>query len=122
MKIDHVNINGVSIAVIESDEIVINTVQDALDLMANCDYQGSRKIIIEEKNIIPVFFDLRTGIAGEILQKFSTYNVSLAIAGSFTKYTSKNFKDFVYESNKMGKILFVNSIDVAKEKLAANGK
>ena len=55
------------------------------------------------------FFDLKNGIAGEILQKFSNYRVSLIIVGDFSKYASKSLNDFIYESNKGRHINFVAS-------------
>lgn len=100
-----------------SDEIVINKVQDALDLMADIDYQGSRMIIVHEKNITPDFFNLRTGIAGEILQKFVNYKVKLAIVGDFSKYTSSSLKSFIIECNRGNQLFFLNSVNKAKEKL-----
>ena len=109
--------NGIGLAQVESDEIVIGSVQDALDLMANCGYQEADRIIIHERNITPDFFDLKTRVAGDILQKFSTYNVSLAIVGDFSKYSSKSLRDFIYESNKTGRINFVSTTAEAKEKL-----
>ncbi len=115
IKIKH--INGINIAEIISDEIIIKVTQDALNLMAECAYQGSSKIILHEKNILSHFFDLKTGIAGEILQKFSTYDVQLAIIGDYSKYSSKSLKDFIFESNKYGRINFVNSADEAYERL-----
>ena len=118
MEIKITEINGVAIAEIISDSIIINETQDALDIMAESNYMGSWKIIMHEKNIIAGFFDLKTGLAGEILQKFSTYNVQLAIVGDFTKYSGKSLKDFIYESNKYGRINFVNSVDEAKARLA----
>jgi hypothetical protein len=87
--------------------------------MANCSYQGARNIIIDKKNIIPDFFTLSTGIAGEILQKFTNYDCQLAIVGDFSKYPSKSLKDFIYESNKTGKISFVASLDEALKKLTS---
>jgi len=114
-----IDINGIDIARVISDNVEINSIQDALDLMADCSYQGARKIIIHESNVIPDFFDLKTGIAGDMLQKFSTYNVELAIIGDFSKYPGKSLKDFIYESNKAGKINFVNSIDHAIEALTS---
>lgn len=117
MEIQIKEINGSKIAEVISDEVLINEVQDALDLMANCDYQGSRKVIINEKNINSDFFDLKTGIAGEILQKFSTYNFQLAIIGDFSKFKSKSLHDFMFESNKYGRINFVSSVEEAEEKL-----
>lgn len=117
MKIEISQINKLSVAEIISEDIVINSTQDALDIMADCSYQGSTRIIIHEKNLIPSFFDLKTGIAGDILQKFSTYNVRLALVGDFSKYTSKSLKDFIFESNKYGRVIFVSSVNEAKELL-----
>lgn len=118
MKINLLEIKGKFIAEIISDKIEISNVQDALDLMTNCDYQGARNIVINKKNITPDFFDLKTGIAGEILQKFSDYDVKLAIVGDFSEYSSTSLRDFIYESNNSGRISFVNSVDEAKEKIA----
>ena len=113
MKIEIHNINGTVIAEVISEKCIINEVQDALDLMADCGYQGASKIILQEKNIVKDFFNLRTGIAGEVLQKFSNYRAQLAIVGDFTEYTSKSLRDFIYESNKTGRIFFVNSVEEA---------
>jgi hypothetical protein len=117
MKIEISHINGISIAEIISEEVLIVEVQDALDIMGDCNYQGTNKIIIRKKNLTEGFFDLKTGIAGEILQKFSTYQVQLAIVGDFSNYTSKSLNDFIFESNKHGRINFVDSIDEAKRRL-----
>lgn len=109
MKIEAHHINNTKIAEVTSDETIISTSDDGLDLLGNLYYQDFDRIVIHEKNITPDFFDLKTGIAGEILQKFSTYRVRLAIVGDFSKYTSKSLNDFMYESNKGRQIIFVNS-------------
>ncbi len=109
MKIEEHNINETKIAEITSDETIIGSTENGLDLLGNVYYQGFDRIVLYEKNITPDFFDLKNGIAGEILQKFSTYRVRLAIVGDFSKYTSKSLKDFMYESNKGRHINFVNS-------------
>jgi hypothetical protein len=117
MKIIFVDFNGVCIAEILSNSIEIRNTQDALDIMASCYSQGAQRIIIDEKNIISHFFDLKTGIAGEIFEKISDYNVVLAIVGDFSKFPSSSLRDFIYESNKSGRINFVNSIAEAQKKL-----
>jgi hypothetical protein len=114
MKINLHNINETCMAEIIAEGIVINNTQDALDIMANCDYQGARKIIFYEENITPDFFDLKTKTAGDILQKFTNYQVQVVIVGDYSKYSSKSLRDFIYESNKHGRISFVNSIEEAK--------
>ncbi len=119
MKIKVHNLNDTKIAEISSDETIIITTEDGLDLLGNLYYQGFDRIVLNEKNITPDFFDLKNGIAGEILQKFSTYRVRLAIVGDFSKYTSKSLTDFIYESNKGRQINFVNSTAVALKTLSA---
>lgn len=117
MKIEIINVNGNNIAVLKDKEILIRELQDALDIMAEASYQNANKIIITDDQIIPAFFDLKTGIAGEILQKFSVYNVWLAVIGDFSKYSGRNLRNFIFESNRYGRINFVSSFEEAKEKL-----
>lgn len=109
MKIKTHDINDTKIAELISEDTLINNIEDGLDLLGNLYYQDFDKIIIYDKNITPDFFDLKNGIAGEILQKFSNYRVRLAIVGDFSKYTSKSVNDFIYESNKGRQINFVTS-------------
>lgn len=118
MTINIIEVNGTGLAEIISGQIEISDTQDALNLMANCRYQGSGRIIIHEYNLIAAFFDLKTGIAGDILQKFSNYRAHLAIVGDFSKYPGKSLRDFIFESNKTGRIFFVKSREEAIEKLA----
>lgn len=109
MEIKAHNINDKKIAEVTSDKTIINKTEDGLDLLGNLYYQGFDRIVINEKNITSDFFDLKNGIAGEILQKFSNYRVRLAIVGDFSKFKSKSLTDFIYESNKGKHINFVNS-------------
>jgi hypothetical protein len=115
MEIFLKEINNSNYAVVEYDGLVINDLQDSLDIMADCSYQGAIGMIVKEKNIHPDFFRLSTGFAGEILQKFSNYNFKLAIIGDFSKYTSKSLHDFIYESNKGNTVFFVDSISHAEK-------
>lgn len=117
MHIEILNAFGDSIAEIRSTEVEIMNAQDALDIMVNCTYQGARKIIVYEKNITPDFFNLSSGIAGQVLQKFSTYDAQLCIIGDYEKFSSKSLHDFIYESNKVGRITFVSSMAEARAKL-----
>jgi hypothetical protein len=117
MTIKTHQIENTAIAEVTSTEMVIASAQDGLDLLGNLYYQDVDKIIIHERSLTPDFFDLKTGIAGELLQKFSNYRVRLAIVGDFAKYTGKSINDFIYESNKGGHINFVASQSEAIEVL-----
>jgi len=118
MDINLISVNDFYIAEIVSDIIEINTAQDALDILANCAYQDARRIVMYQENITDSFFDLKTTLAGDILQKFSNYNVKLAIVGDFSKYSSNSLRDFIYESNKAGRISFVATKEDAMDALS----
>ncbi|MFD1140341.1 DUF4180 domain-containing protein [Larkinella insperata] len=122
MQIESHQINEASIAEVIADETVIATTEDGLDLLGNLYYQGFDNIVVYEKNITPAFFDLKTGIAGEILQKFSNYRVRLAIVGDFSRYPGKSIQDFIFESNKAGHINFVQSKAEALDCLSKRGR
>jgi hypothetical protein len=110
--------NKTAIAEVTSDRILIHTPDDGLQLMVDLYYQGYGEMILHARNITPEFFDLKTGIAGEILQKFTTYRVRLAIVGDFTRYESKSLRDFIFESNKGRQVNFVPSVEEALARLS----
>ena len=118
MDIKKITANGNEIAIVNSDEVCISDVQSALDLMMSVDYEtGCHAIVINKEAVTEDFFVLSTRIAGEILQKFVNYQFKLAIVGDFSGYTSKAFKDFIYESNNGRDIFFVASEEDAIGKL-----
>lgn len=112
------------IAVIEPEqqEILVDTPQSALDLamMVSYEYQV-QNFILPKSCITEPFFNLSTGLAGEILQKYMNYGVKMAIVGDFTGYTSKPLHDFIYESNNGTSFFFVPTEEEATEKLEQAG-
>jgi len=113
----HSTPNGAKIAELEPGSEIINSVDEMLDILANSWHNGCHGIILHEENINRNFFDLKTGLAGEILQKFSNYRTKLAIIGDFSEVKSKSLRDFIRESNNRGTINFVPSITEALSKL-----
>lgn len=121
MEINIINQNNIKIACVNSNDILIKDVQSALDLMVSVKYEsGCSRIILNKSSICEDFFNLKTRLAGEILQKFINYHVRLAIVGDFSVYTSKSLKDFIYESNKGHDIFFLPDEKQAIEKLSLN--
>jgi len=110
MEIKTHNIDNTKVAEIITDKVILRSTEDGLELLGNLYYQGFDKIIIHEKNITPEFFDLKTKIAGEILQKFAQYQMPLIIVGDFSKYKSKSLNDFIFESNKSQQINFIKDL------------
>lgn len=111
------NVNNMKIAELTSDSETISGAQDMLDLMADAGYNGCEGFIIHQKCLPVDFFDLKTKLAGDLLQKFSNYRMRLAIVGDFSIYYSKSLRDFIRESNRTGIISFVGSLDEAFSRL-----
>ncbi|MFD3447149.1 DUF4180 domain-containing protein [Microbacteriaceae bacterium 4G12] len=119
MNIEKVEVDGKNIAVVRSNEIFICDVQSALDLMATVQYEvGCNRIVINKALLSENFFDLKTRLAGEILQKFINYRVKVAIVGDFSVYSSQSLKDFIYECNNGNDIFYLPTEQQAIEKLS----
>jgi Domain of unknown function (DUF4180) len=119
MRIVKVEAGGGNIAVVSGSEILIEDVQSALDLMATVQYEsGCDRIVINKSLISEHFFDLKTRLAGEILQKFINYRVKVAIVGDFSGYASRSLQDFIFESNSGNDIFFLPTEQQAIEKLS----
>ena len=109
----HTTTKGLKIAeILQGSDLIVNSDQ-ILDIMVNVGYNGCNSMIIHDENLHSDFFDLRTGLAGEILQKFSNYRMKLAIIGDFSRFTSKSLLDFIRESNRRRIINFAYSLDEA---------
>jgi len=105
---------GEKVIEIISDELINQSEQDALDIMANVGYlYDRRKIIVHKESFGEEFFDLSTGQAGGILQKFSNYRVRLVVVGNFDEYGRKSLKEFILESNKGMQVNFVPDLSKA---------
>lgn len=104
---------GIKIVELIDIDNKIRSAQDFLNIIGNV---PSAIILLNKEMIDESFFDLRSGLAGEILQKASNYLIKLGIIGDFSNYKSKSLRDLIYESNKNKQIVFVDSIDIAIEK------
>ena len=113
----HKTAGGKIIAEILPESDLITGPDDILDFMAEARLNDSGRMIIHVKSLNQDFFDLKTRVAGEILQKFSNYRMRLAIVGDFSGFKSKSLRDFIRESNRTGTISFVGTIDEALSKL-----
>ena len=118
MTITQIEKNGITCAIVNSDDIVITDSLSALDVLMTAKYDiGTKNIIISKKLIVEDFFILSSGLAGEVLQKYINYGGRIAIYGDYSHYTSKPLHDFIYESNKGKDVFFVGTQEEAVDKL-----
>lgn len=100
---------------VQDNSLVIETTQQFLQLMMNL---PSDNVILDKKNLHESFFDLRSGLAGDILQKVSNYVLHLGIVGDFSVYDSKSLHAFIYESNKSNRVVFTDTVEDALNRLS----
>ncbi len=99
---------------------VVSSPRDALDLLATASYvHGASCVLLEQKHLPAEFFDLKTGLAGEILQKYTTYGMKLVIVGDFADVPSKSLRAFILESNRGKQVAFMPDREAAWAHIAA---
>ena len=104
-------IGTATVAEFVGDGILIANADDARDLLMQS--RRADWIAVHEKNIAPAFFDLRTGVAGDVLQKLVNYQSRLVVIGDISRYTAKSeaLAALVRESNRGRDVRFVESLD-----------
>ena len=67
-------------------------------------------LVVPAPRMDPTFFELRSGLAGAVMQKCANYHVHLVVLGDVSSWTdrSRAFRDFVYEANKGSVLWFVS--------------
>src|SRR5579871_2542367 len=97
----------------------LRTGADAVDLMSAAAEQRADWIVIPVERLVDDFFELRTRIAGEFLQKFAMYGRGVVILGDIAQRTaeSTSLAAFVTESNRGQTIWFSPSLAELEERL-----
>jgi hypothetical protein len=105
---------------VDAEGPLLGSVQDAVDLVAQSMSSGKPVIVIPKERMDPAFFELRTRVAGEFLQKMVNYRRIVAVIGDFSPEMERStaFRDFVLESNRGKEFFFLPDLDAVAERLA----
>ena len=87
----------------------------AAALAASIEHGG---LILDEQQLSPAFFDLRTGLAGEVLQKFTSYRARLAIVIADEGAYGSRFSELAYEHRTHRLVRFFSTGQLARQWLA----
>jgi Domain of unknown function (DUF4180) len=103
-----------------SDGPLLRSGRDANDLIGDARSANASLAVLPLERLDPAFFELRSGVAGEFVQKFVNYRVKLAILGDTTELSaqSKSLHDFIYESNQRGSVWFLANRQELEDRLA----
>lgn len=105
-------IHDVPILVCAPDGDKLKSECDALDLIGEAMSSRAVLILVPAERLAEDFFQLKTGLAGQIIQKFVMYRRQLVILGDISHYVagSRALKDFVYEANRGHQVWFVTNL------------
>jgi hypothetical protein len=86
--------------------------RDALDIIGKAFENRATLVVIPVECLDDEFFQLRTRIAGELIQKFVQYRRRLAIVGNISGFLAESsaLRAFVNESNRGKDVWFVVSL------------
>jgi hypothetical protein len=103
--------NGVPVLVVDSAGAPIAGGDDVLDLIGSA-FGLADTVAIPAERLDGAFFALRTGVAGEIMQKFVNYRLRLAIVGDISVHVegSTALRDLIRESNRGNHVWFVDDL------------
>lgn len=100
MNYTHIaNIDQTYIVCLPGDGLLTSE-QDALELVAACGETQTNRLLLSDGCLSPAFFDLRSGLAGAVLLKFSNYRIRAAAVIPDKVAQSGRFGEFVRETNR----------------------
>jgi hypothetical protein len=93
----------------------VNDIGDAL----GAGMQGGG-LLLDESQLGPDFFDLRTGLAGEVFQKFTNYRVRLAVVIADASAYGGRFSELAHEHRSHDVVRFFRTDQQARQWLSYN--
>ncbi|MGI5380284.1 DUF4180 domain-containing protein [Streptomyces sp. CA-251387] len=95
----------------------------ALDLIGDAFGQDAELVAVPVGRVADEFFQLRSGVAGAVMQKFVNYRLRLAVVGDVSHHIAEStaLRDFVHETNNGGHIWFLPTYDDLDAKLRPAG-
>lgn len=91
---------GVEYAEGLAGERVLQKGDDSVDLIGFCIENGTSRVLLFAENVADDFFDLRSGIAGVVLQKLRNYQIKLALVLPSEASSKGRFGEMVREENR----------------------
>ena len=73
---------------------------DTSELIGECLGYSARGLLLYAANLPPGFFELRSGVAGELLQKLRNYQVRLALVVPPDRELSERFREMVRDERR----------------------
>ncbi len=95
-----VNYGGKTILDCRKSGMFLNSEQAAVELVGICGENDTHLLLFSVENVPEAFFDLRTRLAGDILQKFAVYSVKAAMVAAPEITNAGRFGEMAWEANR----------------------
>lgn len=91
-----------------------------LDAVATAIGSNATVLAVPVERLDPGFFDLRTGVAGAVLQKLADYRLHLAVVGTLPDAAlgSAAFQAFMRETDRRDQTWFAATLPALRDRLA----
>ena len=113
-------IAGERVLVLDDAFPIVRDASAARDLVEAALNAEATLIAVPASRLDAEFFRLRSGIAGEILQKAANYRLKVAVVGDISAHVAASdaLRDFVVECNRGREIFFVDGITALEQRLS----
>jgi hypothetical protein len=114
-------IEGQRCLVADADGPLVADAEGASRLIEDAMGHRASVIVVPVSRLEASFFQLRSGLAGEVLQKAVNYGFKFAVVGDISAHVAASdaLRDFVIASNRGRSIFFLPDLPVLGERLAA---
>ncbi|SCG69449.1 DUF4180 domain-containing protein [Micromonospora coxensis] len=119
-----VTLHGRSVLACAADGPKLCEGADALRVIAEAAGYGAQLVVVPVRRLAGEFFTLRTGVAGELVQKFVNHRLPLVVVGDISVHVARSaaLRDFVAEANAGHQLWFVDTLSELEEKLRRQGR
>lgn len=100
MEYQLVNINSQTYVECLPNQDQLASEANALDLVAACGECGTNRLMLHASNLPEDFYQLNTGLAGEVLLKFSNYRLRVAAVLTPELVNQGRFREMALETNR----------------------
>lgn len=92
----------------------LSSEQDVLEIVSICMENDTYILMMQAEEFSEDFYNLRTGLAGIVLQKFINYHIKVAVILDDKENLNHRFKEMIGEANKGNNFRTFNNIEEAQ--------
>jgi hypothetical protein len=121
MTANLIEANGYRMLALPVSGPMLSNVRDLTDLVGEALSQRATVVVVPVERLDPAFFQLRSGLAGEFVQKIVNYRLKLGVIGDVSDHSAASvaWRDFVREANRGRSVFFLPDLDALAARLSS---